>query len=340
MQKSFASDNWAGACPEVMEALINANSGYEAAYGDDSYSREAESEFQRIFGKEARVFFVYNGTAANILALSSVLRSFNAVICSEHAHINVDECGGFENFSGAKLLDLPTANGKLSPEQLEPHLKAERFPHQSVPVAVSITQATEVGTLYTVDEIRAIAELVHKYNCYLHVDGARIANAIAALEVDAASMLVDTGVDMLSFGGTKNGMMFGEAVVFLNSRLAEHFELYRKQGMQLHSKMRFIAAQFTALLKNDVWLKNARHANNMAKYLAEGLRNFPEISFSQKVESNGVWAVIPDKLAHKMQDYSFFYPWNESKKEYRLMCSWNTTKQEIDGLITTMKADG
>ena len=337
MSKSFASDNWAGACPEVMQALVEANAEYAPAYGDDQYTAKAKLAFKKLFGAQSETYFVYNGTAANILALGSVSHSFNAVICSEHAHANVDECGGFENFSGAKLLDIATANGKLTPEMIHPFAKADRHPHQSVPNVISITQATEVGTIYTIEEIRELADFAHQNNLLLHVDGARIANAVVTLDTDFKTMITDTGVDMLSFGGTKNGMMFGEAVVFLKPELSKHFELFRKQGMQLHSKMRFISAQFIALLQNDVWKKNAQHANKMTEYLAKKLLKFPEINFSQKVESNGIWAVIPKDLATKMQDAHFFYPWNESKDEYRLMCSWDTTHEEIDNFMKSLE---
>ncbi|MCK5856073.1 MAG: aminotransferase class V-fold PLP-dependent enzyme [Bacteroidales bacterium] len=337
MNKSFASDNWAAACPEVMEAIVKANNNYAAAYGDDDYTKVANQEFKKLFGSQAETFFVYNGTAANILALNTVSSSFNAVICSEHAHINMDECGGFENISGAKLLDIPTDNGKLKPTDIFPYIEFNRAPHQSVPKVITITQASELGTIYTIDEIKELADFAHKHNLLLHVDGARIANAVVALNTDFKSMITNTGVDMLSFGGTKNGMMFGEAVVFLKPELAKHFELYRKQGMQLHSKMRFIATQFIALLKNEVWRKNAQQANEMAQYLALRLQEIPEITFSQKVESNGIWAIIPKRLAVKMQNAHFFYPWNESKNEYRLMCSWDTSKEEIDAFMHTLK---
>ena len=336
MSKSFASDNWAATCPEVMKAILKANSEYTPAYGADEFTQKAVLEFRKLFGEQAEVFFVYNGTAANILSLSSVSHSFNAVICSEHAHINVDECGAFENFAGAKLLDIPTNDGKLRPQMMLPLVEADRYPHQSVPNVISITQATEVGTIYTVEEIRELADFAHQHKLLLHVDGARIANAVVALNTDFKTMITDTGVDMLSFGGTKNGMMFGEAVVFLKPELAQHFELFRKQGMQLHSKMRYISAQFIALLQNDIWKKNAIHANNMAQYLAKQLEGYPELIISQKVESNGIWAIIPKPLAEKMQKAHFFYPWDESKDEYRLMCSWDTNQEEIDLFIKSI----
>jgi len=333
MDKSFASDNWAGACPEVMAAMVEANIGYAPAYGDDKYTELAQLEFKKMFGNQSETYFVYNGTGANILALSSVSHSFNAIICSADAHVNVDECGGFENSSGAKLIDIPTEDGKLSIDMIRPFVESVRHPHQSVPNVISITQSTEVGTVYTNEEIKSLADFAHENDLLLHIDGARIANAVLAQKTDFKSMITDTGVDILSFGGTKNGMMFGEAVVFLKPNLVNHFELYRKQGMQLHSKMRFISAQFIALLQNDVWKKNALHANKMAQYLSEKLKLFPEISFSQKVESNGIWAIIPSDLASRMQSLHHFYPWNEEKNEYRLMCSWDTTAEEIDSFV-------
>lgn len=333
MIKSFASDNWAGACPEVMQALINANQGHSPAYGADPHTTEAKLEFKKLFGQQAEVFFVYNGTAANIISLASNSRSFNSIICSSHAHINVDECGAGEKFAGTKLLDLPNSDGKLTPEMILPHVKADRYPHQSVPGIISITQASELGTLYTISEIKAIADLAHKYNLILHVDGARIANAAVALNCIMKEMITDTGVDILSFGGTKNGMMFGEAVVFLKPELAKYFELFRKQGMQLASKMRFISAQFTALLRDNVWEKNARHANEMAQYLGSKLAGIPEIKISQEIETNGIWAIIPKALAEKMQNAQFFYPWDESKDEYRIMTAFDTTREEIDTFI-------
>ena len=333
MIKSFASDNWAGVCPEVMQALVEANQGHSPAYGDDPHTAEAKQEFKKLFGPQAEAFFVYNGTGANIISLASNSRSFNSIICSEHAHINVDECGAGEKFAGTKLLDLPNEDGKLTPEMILPHVKAARYPHQSVPGIISITQATELGTLYTVSEIKALADLAHKFHLLLHVDGARIANAAVALNCSMKEMITDTGVDILSFGGTKNGLMFGEAVVFLKPELTDLFELFRKQGMQLASKMRFISAQFTALLKDDVWKKNARHANEMAQYLGAKLAGIPEINVSQKIETNGIWAIIPKKLAEKMQNAQLFYPWEEAKDEYRIMTAFDTTKEEIDLFI-------
>ncbi|MBN1650426.1 MAG: low specificity L-threonine aldolase [Bacteroidales bacterium] len=334
--KSFASDNWAGTSPEIMDALINANQGHSPAYGADPYTEEAKQEFKKLFGKKAETYFVYNGTAANIISLASNSRSFNSIICSSHAHINVDECGAGEKFAGTKLLDIANTDGKLTPEMILPHIKADRYPHQSVPGIISITQATELGTLYSVSEIKILADLAHKYKLLLHVDGARIANAAVALNCSMKEMITDTGVDILSFGGTKNGLMFGEAVVFLKPELADLFELFRKQGMQLASKMRFISVQFTALLKNNLWEKNARQANEMAQYLGAKLARIPEIKITQRIETNGIWAIIPKKLAEKMQQAQFFYPWDEAKDEYRIMTAYDTSKEEIDLFIETI----
>lgn len=336
--RSFASDNWSGVHPIIMDAIINANVGHHAAYGDDDYTKYAQELFRSIFGSNSSTYFVFTGTAANILALENTSHSFSAIICSEHAHINVDECGAIEKHTGAKLVALPTDNGKITVEQIKPLIKTERFPHQSEPAVISITQVTELGTVYSLEEIKALAELAHAYGLYLHVDGARISNAAVALNTDFKTMITDTGVDILSFGGTKAGMMFGEAVVFLKPELDKYFELYRKQAMQLSSKMHFIAAQFIALLTKDLWKQNANNANNMAKYLAEKLQDIPEIELTQNVQSNGIWAIIPKGLADKMQKAQFFYPWDEKKSEYRLMMSWDTSKKEIDNFINSIKA--
>lgn len=334
--RSFSSDNWSGVHPKIMEALMEANIDQQAAYGGDDYTRRAQAMFKDIFGPDASVHFVFNGTAANIMALESLTRSFNSVICSEHAHIHMDECGAMEKHTGVKLITIPTENGKITPEQILPHIKSERYPHQSEPAVISITQVTELGTLYSIAEIKELADLAHQYGLYLHVDGARISNAVAALNTDFKTMISDTGVDVLSFGGTKAGLMFGEAVVFLKPGLDKYLELYRKQGMQLASKMRFIAAQFITFLSSDIWKENALQANNMAMYLAEKLSAFPQVKFSQEVQSNGIWAIIPKDFAQKMQNAQFFYPWDEKKSEYRIMTSWDTTKEEIDSFISKL----
>jgi threonine aldolase len=336
-KKSFASDNWAPACPEVMQALIDANNWHSEAYGDDKYTKQAEELFKNIFGKDSKTYFVYNGTAANILSLSVMNQSFNAVICTEHAHINVDECGAVEKFVGTKLIDLPGDNGKLTISQIEPHIQALRTPHQVVPKVISISQPTELGTLYSIEEIRELADFAHSNNAYLHIDGARISNAVVALNTDFRTLITDTRVDVLSFGGTKNGMMFGEAVVILNPKLQGFFELYRKQFLQLASKMRFISAQFLALMKNDIWKKNAENSNKMALRLAEGLSKYNEVKITHPVETNGVWAILPDSFAAKLQQKSFFHPWDPSTKEYRIMTAFDTTEEEVDDFLSAIE---
>jgi threonine aldolase len=334
--RSFASDNWAGVHPVILDAIINANFEHQAAYGDDDYTKYAQDLFRGIFGADTSAYFVFTGTAANVLAIESLTHSFNGVICSEYAHIHVDECGAMEKHTGLKLLTIPTENGKITPEQILPVVKTERYPHQSEPAVISITQVTELGTIYSLEELKEIADLAHKHGLYLHVDGARISNAAAALKTDFKTMLVDTGVDVVSFGGTKNGMMFGEAVVFLKPGLDKYFQLYRKQGMQLASKMRYVAAQFIALLSKNLWKENAEKANSMAQYLANKLRNIPEIEITQAVESNGIWAIIPPDYAEKMRKSQFFYPWDERKSEYRIMTGWDTTKKEIDQFVASI----
>lgn len=334
--KAFASDNWAPVCPEVMEALMKANIGHSPAYGHDDYTKKANSVFKEHFGNNAETYFVYNGTGANIIALASATNSFNAVICSEYAHINLDECGAPENFSGTKLIGLPNEDGKITIEQIQKYSNVLHYPHQVIPKLISISQATEYGTLYSVEEIKQIADYAHENNLYLHVDGARISNAAVALDVDFKTMITDAGVDILSFGGTKNGVMFGEAVVVLNDSLKEYFELYRKQGMQLASKMRYISAQFIALLQNNVWKRNAEQANSMAMLLATKLSKYPEIQLTQTVEANGIWVKMSDKLAQKLQAVSFFQPWNPDNNEYRIMTSWDTTKADVEAFIDAL----
>ncbi len=335
--KTFASDNWAPVCPEVMQALIEANSGHSPAYGDDQYTAKAKQVFKKHFGEASETYFVYNGTAANILALATANHSFNAVICSEHAHINVDECGAPENFSGTKLIDIANNDGKLTVKSVEKHAEALRYPHQVVPNFISISQPTELGTLYSLHELKTLADYAHSHNLYIHIDGARIANAAIALEADFRTMITETGVDILSFGGTKNGMMFGEAVVVLKPELNKYFELYRKQGMQLASKMRYISAQFIALMENNIWKKNALQANSMAMLLAKKLAKYPEIQFTQAVETNGLWLKLNNEMAKKLQAISFFHPWDPDNNEYRIMTAYDTTEDDINKFVAALE---
>ncbi len=273
MKKGFASDNWSGACPEIMQTLTDVNTGHNEAYGelDDPVTDAAIEKFKQHFGDDIAVFFVYNGTAANVLGISQLMNSYHAVVTVGTAHLNEDECAAPEKFMGSKILTVEAKDGKLRPEHVEPFLVSFGFQHHAQPKVISISQVTELGTIYTPDEIKALADFAHANNMYLHIDGARISNAVVALDTDFRSITVDAGVDVLSFGGTKNGLMFGEVVVFFGKDKGTDFEYIRKQGMQLHSKMRYISAQFGRYLTNDLWKKNALQANRMAKTLAEAL---------------------------------------------------------------------
>ena len=345
VKKTFASDNYAGVHPEIMAALAEANQGHEGSYGNDRFTQEAVARFKKLFGDQTEVFFVYNGTGANVLALSAITRSYMSVICPDLAHINVDESTAPEKFTGCKLIPVPTPDGKLRPEQIESRVIRVGDQHHPQVRVVSISQTTEYGTLYSVEVVRAIAEVAHKHDLLLHMDGARISNAAAALGLDFKTFTSEAGVDVLSFGGTKNGLMFGEAVVFFNPDLAKEFQYLRKQGMQLHSKMRFISAQFNSLLNNNLWEKNALHANRMAARLAKGLSGIKGVTLTQKVQANGIFATLPVSVIPKILEHSFFYVWNESvgkeqtppAAEIRLMCSWDTTEGDIDGFLKAVQ---
>lgn len=327
--RSFASDNNAGVHPEVLKALSAVNQGHTVGYGDDPYTDSAVRQFQRHFGKDVGVFFVFNGTAANCLGLKALTKSYDAVICAEGAHINVDECGAPEKFTGCKLIPIPAKEGKLTVDSVSAAYHGIGDQHHVQPRVISITQATEVGTVYKTDEIRKLAAFAHERGMFLHVDGARIANAVAALKLNLRECTGELGVDVLSFGATKNGGMGAEAVVFFNPKLAADFKFYRKQGMQLASKMRFLSAQFEALFKNHLWLQNARHSNRMAQLLKRELSKIPQVKISYTVEANGVFAQIPRRAISKIQKRYFFYVWDEAQSVVRWMCSWDTTEADV-----------
>ena len=335
--KSFASDNNSGVHPAILKALEAANQGHAIAYGDDDITRRAVQKFKDLLGQQVEVFFTFTGTAANVLGLSAILRSYNAVICSELAHINVDECGAPERFLNAKLLTVPTEDGKITVDGIERHMHGFGDQHHVQPSVISVSQVTELGTVYTVEELKALANYAHSNNMLLHVDGARLTNAAVSLGVSFKEMISDTGVDVLSFGGTKNGLMFGEAVVFLKPELGEGFKFIRKQGMQLASKMRYVAAQFDTYLTNDLCYQSAAHANRMAKLLADELAKIPEVVITQKVQANGIFAIVPEKTIAKLQEKYFFYVWDESKHEVRWMTSFDTTEEDIAGFVDALK---
>ncbi len=335
--RSFASDNNAGVHPEIMAALAAANDGHVIAYGDDPYTARAVNLFREHFGSDAEVFFVFGGTGANVLGLKAMTQSHEAVICADTAHINVDECGAPEKFTGCKLLSVPTSQGKFSTAAFQYFMVGVGFEHHVQPRVISISQATEMGTVYTPKEIKALATFAHRNDMFLHVDGARISNAAASLRLPLRAITRDVGVDVLSFGGAKNGMMYGEAVVFFDKALARDFKYTRKQGTHLPSKMRFISAQFEAMLSNNLWLRNAEHANRMAGVLARELRTIPQITITQPVEANGVFAIVPKKYVARLQKQYFFYVWNEETSEVRLMTSFDTTEDDIADFVALVR---
>ncbi len=338
-KRGFASDNASGVHPAILKAIEEVNTGHVIAYGDDKYTAKAKAVFKKLFGEQSEIFFVLTGTAANVLAINRLTDPYHSVIVAETAHQQVHECGAPERFTGCKYLSVPTPDGKLTPALISPHLAGIGDVHHSQPKVVSITQPTEVGTLYSVEEIKTLADFVHDKNMFLHLDGARIANASVALGRTFREFTVDAGVDAISFGGTKNGMMMGEAVIFANKSIAVDFEYYRKQAMQLVSKMRFISAQFLAYFEDDLWEKNARHANRMAQLLYEKTRNIPQVEILQSVQSNGVFARIPKEIISCLQKEFYFYVTDELKSEVRWMCSFDTTEDDVEAFVGLLKTE-
>ena len=336
-KRSFASDNNAGVHPKVLEAITAANEGHVIAYGDDAYTARAVKLFREHFGEHVEVYFVFGGTGANVLGLKTMTQPHHAIVCAQSAHINVDECGAPEKFTGCKLLSVPTPDGKVTVDHVQPFLDVLGVEHHAQPHVISISQATEMGTVYTPGELKTLCRFAHKHGMFLHMDGARIANAAAGLKLDLRKITADAGVDVLSFGGAKNGMMYGEAVVFFDPVLAKDFKYTRKQGTHLPSKMRFISAQFEALLSNDLWRQNATHANRMAQILAKELEKIPQVEITQKVESNGVFARLPPKYIPRLQKQYFFYVWDEAISEVRFMTSFDTTEADIADFVTLLK---
>ena len=327
--RSFASDNNAGIHPKILQAIAASNQGHVVGYGDDPYTASAMRKFKEHFGSDIEVFLVFNGTAANCLSLKALTQSYQAVICTEAAHIYTDECGAPEKFTGCKLIPIGAPDGKLTVESVSRAYHGIGDQHHVQPCVISVTQVTEMGTVYQPKEIRDLARFAHQRGMFLHMDGARIANAAVSLELDLRQATRDLGVDVLSFGGTKNGAMGAEAVVFFNKKQAKDFLYMRKQGMQLASKMRFISAQFEALLANDLWRKSAQHANRMAALLQKEIRKIPQVRIVYPVEANGVFAQIPRHAIAKLQKRYFFYVWDEEESVVRWMCSFDTTEEDV-----------
>ncbi|WP_243547370.1 threonine aldolase family protein [Pseudodesulfovibrio tunisiensis] len=335
--RSFASDNNSGAHPAVMQALVDANPGDMKAYGDDEISIHTDEVLKEYFGSQARIHYVTTGTAANVLGLRAVTHTYNSVICSDVAHINTDECGAPEAFGGIKLVPVPTENGKLTPRAIAPYLGHIGFVHASQPKVISITQPTEVGTLYSLKEIEDICQFAHDRDLLVHMDGARIANACAALDCSFFDMTTALDVDLLSFGGTKNGCIMSEAVLFLNPDIGSGFPYLRKQAMQLVSKMRFVSAQLQAYLKDDLWLKNASNANAMARRLAEKAGQIPGVTIKGSVDCNAVFATMPPAATEILLEKYYFYVWDEHDHTLRWMTSWATTEEMVDEFVEDMR---
>jgi threonine aldolase len=332
----FASDNHAGVHPEVIAAVVAANDGHAAAYGGDPWTDRAAARFREHFGPCAQAFPVFNGTGANVLCVLALTQPWQAVVCTHNAHLNTDECGAPER-TGRKLVTVATPDGRLTPELVEPLLVRIGDEHAIQPRVLSITQSTELGTVYTPEAVRALADWAHGHGMLLHVDGARLCNAAASLGVPLRALTTDAGVDALSFGGTKNGLMGAEAVVLLRDDVDDGFKYLRKQGMQLASKMRYMSAQLDALLAGDLWERSASHANAMARRLADGVRDV--VTITQPVEANGVFAILPPDVTERLQREWPFYVWDEGTDEVRWMASWDTTPEDVDAFAADVRAE-
>lgn len=336
--RSFASDNNSGVHPLVMEALNRANQDHALGYGDDPWTEEAVGKIREAFTADCETLFVFNGTGSNAVALQLCTRPYNLILCAETAHIYVDECGAPARMTGCQIRPIATPDGKLTPELLRPYLCNFGEQHHSQPGAIYLSQCTELGTIYKPDELRAITELAHSHGMYVHMDGARLANACAALGLTLRQLTVDCGIDILSFGGTKNGLMMGESVIVFHPALQKEARFVRKQSAQLASKLRYLSCQFTAYLKDDLWLANARHANRMALLLRDGLEKLPDVRFTQQVESNQLFLTMPRRVIDRLLQSYFFYFWDEPANEIRLVTSFDTTEEDIRELLATAKS--
>lgn len=335
--RSFASDNNSGVHPAVMEALNRANSNHAVGYGDDPWTEEAVRKIKQAFTPQCEPLFVFNGTGSNAVALQLCTQPFNSIICAETAHIYVDECGSPARMTGCQIRPVATPDGKLTPELILPYLCHFGEQHHSQPGAIYISQCTELGTIYRPEELRALTELAHRHGMFVHMDGARLANACAALQLGFKELTVDCGIDILSFGGTKNGLMIGESVIVFNPALKKNAYFVRKQSAQLASKLRYLSCQFTAYLTDELWLKNALHANAMAELLYEGLLEFPDVHFTQKMESNQLFLTMPRRVIDKLLQKYFFYFWDEANNEIRFVTSFDTMEKDIEELLQSVR---
>lgn len=333
---SFASDNYAGVHPEVLEALAAANGGHQVSYGEDVYTARLHEVLAAQFGREVAVFPVFNGTGANVLSLQSMLPPWGAVVCTENAHIHTDENGAPERVGGIKLLTVPTPDAKLTPALVDRQAWGWGDEHRAQPLVVSITQTTELGTCYTPDEVRTLADHAHGNGMRLHMDGARLANAAATLGVPLRAFTSDAGVDVLSFGGTKNGLLGAEAVVVLDPAASDGLPYLRKMNMQLGSKMRFLSVQLLALLEGDLWLRSAQHANAMALRLRDAVAPLPGVRVVQEVQANAVFAALPPGVADRLRERFRFYDWDAAAGEVRWMCAFDTTEDAVDAFAAAV----
>jgi threonine aldolase len=337
--RGFASDNYAGIHPEVLAAIAAANEGHQTAYGDDAYTARLQEVMAEHFGAGVEAFPVFNGTGANVIGLQSMLPRWGAVICAQTAHINTDENAAPERVAGLKLLTVPAPDGKLTPELIDREAWGWGDEHRAQPLAVSITQTTELGTAYTADEVRAIADHVHERGMTLHMDGARVSNAAAYLRKPLREFTTDAGVDLLSFGGTKNGLIFGDVIVVLNPAACEGLTYLRKLNMALASKMRFVSAQLIAVLTDDLYLRSASHANAMAARLRAAAEGLPGLTITQQTQSNAVFAILPPGVADRLRERFRFYDWDPATGEVRWMCAFDTTEADVDAFAAALREE-
>ncbi len=337
VSEAFASDNYAGAHPEVLNAMVDANVGFAGAYGADPWTARLGEVARRHFGEASEVFPVFNGTGANVIGVQSLVPKWGAVICAEGAHLATDECGAPERVGGVKLLTVPTTDGKLTPELVERQAWGLEDEHRARPSAISVTQATEVGTVYAPEDLRALADQAHGLGLWVHMDGARLANAAAHLEVTLGALTSEAGVDVLSLGGTKNGGLFAEAVVVLNPDAVQSIRYLRKMDTQLASKMRFLSVQLLALYEGDLWLRSARHANEMAARLATALAGIDGVRVTQATQANGVFATFPEGVVEAVREQFSFHEWSQETGEVRLMCSFASTSEDVAALVAAVR---
>lgn len=338
-RRSFASDNYAGVHPEIMAALQRVNVGHQVAYGDDAVTGELGDLMREHFGEQAEVYPVFNGTGANVVALQAMSQPWEAVVCAQSAHVNVDEGGAPEKVAGLKLWQIPTPDGKLTPDLLDTQAWGYGDVHRAQPTILTVTQSTEFGTLYSLEELAALVDRAKSHGMKVHLDGARIANAAAALGLPFRAFTTDLGIDAVSFGGTKNGAMGAEAVVVLNPQTVPGVPYLRKSAMQLASKMRFISAQLVALLTDDLWLRNASHANAMAQELTAQAGDVPGVTIAQETQANAVFAILPAEVTARLQEEFKFYVWDQATGQVRWMCAWDTTEDDIANFVAAIRRE-